>query len=94
LKLSTIQHTPALTNGNNIYSLLLTKYTITPAQKPKHKLHLNNSLIKDIFVMIFLGKLRIVPYLRINITPTQANISIKIIIYPPLEDPLKLYQLI
>ena len=94
MKLSTIQHTPALTNGNNIYSLLLTKYTITPDQKPKHKLHLNSSRIPFNFVTIFLGKLRIVPYLRINIKPTHANISIKIIIYPPLKGRLKLHQLI
>ena len=64
------QQTPALANGSNML-LSVNSETITPAQKPKHKLHLNKFSNIFSFVIKLLGKFRIEPYLSIQWRPTQ-----------------------
>lgn len=48
----------------------------TPDQKPKHKLHENNSFNKLFLHKKFLGTLSIVPYFNMSVSPMQARSSI------------------
>ncbi len=70
-RLSKNQQHAALAKEYRNTSLFVNIETITPHQKPRHKLHLNNEFRNPNLQIILRGTLRIVPYFKIQCKPTQ-----------------------